>query len=820
MFSIKLQEKIETRYEEMLKHFGQKKEEIQNKINALEVDTAIAMKYLYGTMPLSDVANYPFETFLDYAEHGVWLWKNGKFSGMIPEEIFLPYVLYHRVNTEDISKCRKFFYRLMEGRVSGNTMEEAVLSVNYWCASEATYRASDDRTASPMTVYRSCIGRCGEESAFAVTALRSMGIPARQVYAPRWSHCDDNHAWVEAWCQGEWKFLGACEPEEILNKGWFTNASSRAMLIHSKYNGFEPEGEEVIGSEGRITMLNQLERYAHTRRICVTVLSREEKPLQGVTVKFAILNYAQICVIAEAVTDKDGKVSFVTGIGNLIVQAFLENQMLEVIADAQGSAELVLKEGRDIFTEKIQEIEFLAPKDARIHTGQPDEFQKAEGRKKLEKAVAHRKQKASPYGEKEKFLSMDLGERAEKWKNPLLEILPEKDHRDLNAEILCSHVIHAMQFEDKYEQDIFLKYILNPRIDWEFLTDYRPAILARFSEKQIQKFSENPVLLWNWIKENIKEVPEKEDRELITCPGACLELGIGSTLSQKILFAASCRTMGIPARLNPVAKNPEYYLGDRFVPVEKNREADCMLTLLGKEEDGWKYEQNYTLARLEKGGFVTLSLQEQWEQEKFTVKLERGAYRIVTANRLPNGNLFSIFYDFILEEGTERTVELKLKEACLEEMLETLELPEFVISDMTGESIINSRDLLQGNCSLNIWVEESKEPTEHILNELRERCQEVNESKIPIHFFLRDPKAREDVTLKKTCTYLENYQFFLDNFNEHVEMLARRMYTDPEKLPLILVTDKAGRGVYATSGYNVGTADMLLRVFEVYKDKK
>ena len=26
-------------------------------------------------------------------------------------------------------------------------------------------------------------------------------------------------------------FLGACEPEEVLDKGWFTNASSRALLV-------------------------------------------------------------------------------------------------------------------------------------------------------------------------------------------------------------------------------------------------------------------------------------------------------------------------------------------------------------------------------------------------------------------------------------------------------------------------------------------------------------------------------------------------------------------------------------------------------------
>jgi hypothetical protein len=38
------------------------------------------------------------------------------------------------------------------------------------------------------------------------------------------------------------------------------------------------------------------------------------------------------------------------------------------------------------------------------------------------------------------------------------------------------------------------------------------------------------------------------------------------------------------------------------------------------------------------------------------------------------------------------------------------------------------------------------------------------------------------------------------------------MYVDPEKLPLIMVTDGASTGIYATSGYNVGTGDMLIRI--------
>ena len=41
---------------------------------------------------------------------------------------------------------------------------------------------------------------------------------------------------------------------------------------------------------------------------------------------------------------------------------------------------------------------------------------------------------------------------------------------------------------------------------------------------------------------------------------------------------------------------------------------------------------------------------------------------------------------------------------------------------------------------------------------------------------------------------------------------ARRFTTPIPKLPLIIVTNGSLNGIYATSGYNVGTGDMLLRL--------
>ena len=212
-------------------------------------DVRTAIHWLYANSPLSDLANYDFRIFLATALHGVHLRERSPFAKDLPEDIFLNYVLHIRVNEEELCDCRHYFYRLLSDRVRDLSAHDAIIEVNYWNAEQVMYQSTDDRTISAMGAYNSGYGRCGEESAFGVNAFRSVGIPARQIYTPRWAHCDDNHAWVEVWCDGKWHFLGACEPEEVLDKGWFTNASSRAMLIHSRCFG-EISGEEIISKVG------------------------------------------------------------------------------------------------------------------------------------------------------------------------------------------------------------------------------------------------------------------------------------------------------------------------------------------------------------------------------------------------------------------------------------------------------------------------------------------------------------------------------------------------------------------------------------------
>ena len=105
--------RIEENYLEQAKKLPRVFAPVDEKLQKCTEEVALACKYLYAFMPYSDIGNYPFEVFLDYAENGVRLWKENPQVADLPEEIFLNYVLFHRVNEEEIAQCRTYFLSLI-----------------------------------------------------------------------------------------------------------------------------------------------------------------------------------------------------------------------------------------------------------------------------------------------------------------------------------------------------------------------------------------------------------------------------------------------------------------------------------------------------------------------------------------------------------------------------------------------------------------------------------------------------------------------------------------------------------------------------------
>lgn len=902
-FSEQLKIYAETHFENRKKYFAPILSEIEAGLSLCSEEEALLIKFFYGTMPLRDAGEYPFEIFLSYVRHALWLRKTIDWCKKLPEDLFVHDVLYYRINSEDISDCRSFFYEQLKDRIAGLDEYQAAVEINYWCVEHATYEMADDRTAGPMTMYRSGKGRCGEESTFTVTALRSVGLAARQVYTPRWAHCDDNHAWVEVWVNGEWHFLGACEPEEKLDRGWFTGPAGQALLIHSRTFGDYAAGkrEEVIGRDGAVVCHNVTASYTKTRKLRIQVRKQDNTPAAHAQVSVEILNMAEYFPAAVLETDEQGETSIRLGLGDIRLQARSEGKFVERYcnlaedgvgaADADCAVTLVLKDSEAGMKDALSGVsacgwhfaKLCAPKEVVVRESVLSEEEVSHGTRRLADAVKLREERfdqltrhaIAVHPEEEERMRV-AGENAEeltafleKDDNPdrkkLLDSLTKKDNKDLRAEVLEDHLSAK---RGSWSEDIHVQDLLCPRIWLEEIGAYRSYICSVLTAQEQEAFASNPELIWNYVNQNITDIPEEEYDTLCASPIGCLKLKMGSAVSRTILFIAICRSLNIPARLDKSLMLPEYWADGAFhVPVSRAQASKGTLLLRNIPGKEWIYAQHWTLGRLEKDHFVTMNHAGLvFEKETLELFLPVGIYRLIAVKRLLNGDqeaaelLFAIekekqtelyMPDFEKTDGvmpleknsvpdeSQSCRKLQNKNNSLREEIQSCLLRDIFLQRADG-TLCSLEKLVSGKRSILAFLEIGAEPTEHVLNEVLalEKSAKGNSKGIgcQLFFVLRQEKDLQHKTLQEVLA--------LDAGSE-IEILydisggasdanaaprtatgdtasgtlcgwqetAKRMRL-AEKLPVLAAVRPDGTGIYGSCGYHVGSVELMVRILK------
>ncbi len=335
-------------------------EDLTQKLSALSLDPSVtkpatdtltreesdALTFLYAYMDLPDLMDHTPEYYLANTRVALQARRELPWGSRVPAKIFRHFVLPLRVNNEFLDDFRTTYYTELRDLVRGMTMEQAVLELNHWCHRHITYAPSDGRTLPPLSTLRNALGRCGEQSTFVVAVLRTVGIPARQVYTPRWAHTDNNHAWVEAWVDGEWHYLGASEPAPVLDNAWFDAPVLRAMLLHTTAFGHYSGDEEFLKQTPVSTELNVSDNYVPTANAKVRVLNPDGTPAEGAEVTFRLYNYAELYPLVRRTANNLGEASARLGLGDIVVVAnrgpLIAMQKLSVRPDA---APLVLTLG-------------------------------------------------------------------------------------------------------------------------------------------------------------------------------------------------------------------------------------------------------------------------------------------------------------------------------------------------------------------------------------------------------------------------------------------------------------------------------------------
>ncbi|MDE6768565.1 MAG: transglutaminase domain-containing protein [Muribaculaceae bacterium] len=589
-----------------------------------------ALTFLYSTLSLPDKADYKEEFYRRNVEAAFKAKEEMPWGKDVPDREFLHFVVPVRVNNENLDLSRETFYEILKERVKGMSMKDAILEVNHWCHEHVTYQPSDARTSSPLSTMNQAVGRCGEESTFTVAALRSIGIPARQIYTPRWAHTDDNHAWVEAWADGEWHFLGACEPEAELDLAWFNTPASRGLLMNTNVPGDYDGPEEVLLKDPLSTRINVTANYAPVAQLPVKVVNADGTPANGAKVSFCIYNYAEYYPAVTKTADDTGETSLTTGLGDMFVWAtdgtnfgFAKGSAADYVAApvTKGSkiAAPISKQPLTIVLDKnanyegIVEYNIIPPASAATSPGvSPDQRAANDRRLAREDSIRHAYTATFATPESAAKAAVKLGldqdkltkilidsrgnhrtiEQALECLDPvrrsmavdLLMNVSEKDRRDIPMNVISDHVVKVIGYgldpdDDNYTEDpdfmgmeknCFDKYVLNPRIENETLTAWRTDLRSKFSDEQLTRFRKNPVLLVEWVRDSIEAVPEENPQRLRMCPGSVVRERRADPLSRDIFFVALARTAGIPARIDPVTGATQYvatpYLNPKLQP--------------------------------------------------------------------------------------------------------------------------------------------------------------------------------------------------------------------------------------------------------------
>lgn len=727
------------------------------------------INFLYANMPYPDFAAHPFEFWEANVEKTLEVRE--RMGWDIPEREFRHFVLPLRVNNEPLDDFRTLYADTLCARVDGLSLEEAALEINHWCHEMATYQPSDGRTSSPLQTIRKGVGRCGEESVLAVASLRAAGIPARQVYTPRWAHTDDNHAWVEVFVDGRWQFMGACEPEPRLNMAWFTGPVSRALILHTKVFGDYHGDEDVIQRTPCYTEINVIRGYVHARRSVVTVLDEAGRPVQGARVEFKIYNYGEYYTVAAYSSDSKGQAALDMGCGDMVAWASKGDRFgLAVIGSEAVTVTLDHKVGERF----ALDLDIVPPVEDPLPSGaSPEEVTRNSERLHVEDSLRD----ARPKGNDaviDAFLSAhdDSNARA------LLASLSVKDLGDVTRDVL----------EDAYAHidGVFNPLRDCPRVGLEPLKPFFSELESALTLSSREEVAE-------WVEKNIELDTERNPQGLNMAPIDVWHSRKADAGNRDIFFVALCRAMGLEAQLDALT-------GD--TRLETKPRGRLSVSFSGKGDP--EYYHHFTLARIEDGTAKLLTFDEDSDHNPWTavfpLDLDEGYYMLTSGTRLADGSVLSHAEFFTVAADASTSVPLLMRSADDRiSVLGTMDADRFLSKTGRGYyllAVLGDRD----------------EPTNHCVRQLESIVPQLEEWGRPL---LMAGPAVGRAQASSTANSLGRLSKLIpvdDSDGSILEMLASGCKSASRQLPVVTICDSFGRIVYFSQGYNTSLAEDLKRV--------
>lgn len=809
-----------------------------------------ALEFLYAYMPLADVTDYTVQFHLENIRATFEAREQMPWGKKVPELLFNHFVLPLRVNNEALDMFRPVFFKELKERVAGMSMEEAILEVNHWCHEHVTYQPSDARTLSPLACMNTAIGRCGEESTFTVAALRSIGIPARQVYTPRWAHTDDNHAWVEAWADGKWHFMGACEPEAVLDLGWFNAPASRALLMHTRAFGNYNGPEEVMSRTRNFTEINLIGNYAATASTQVQVLDKSGQPVKGARVEFRIYNYAEFYPAATKYTDNKGKTSLTAGKGDMLVWASKDGWYgyRKVTFGKDGKVDITLNKSNSLKNGPTYETFDIVPPVEKAVKPKVSPEMTAANKLRFAREDSIRKAYEATFVDQEKArqLCPDAADYIVKargnWRTILefvnnhrdnmertlgvLKGLNEKDMRDVPMGILED------AFNARSNQ-------LSQRVEYEMISSpFKVVLQDAFDGATASLFKADPSQLVTWVRDNISIHPEENALHIAQTPMGVWRSRIADARGRDIFFVDLARSLDIEASMDPVTGKVQYRSGAdwqdvNFESVEQTNAQTGTLKLRYTPTptlDDPKYYHHFTISRiLDDGTTQLLSYDEgdfgledgsSWSNTfQNGTTLDVGTYMLTSGTRAASGKVLVANRIFSVKPDETTTINLTMRQddnmvavignfnsevkfRLLDNQLEPVNGDDVSILSQTGRGYFIVGLLGVG-----------QEPTNHAMRDIAKVSATLDKWGRPMVLLFENVEEAQKYRQENFGTLPRNIIYGIDTDGSIRQHIAHEMkLQNDSQLPIFVLADTFNRVMFCSQGYTIGLGGQFTKV--------
>ena len=682
-----------------------------------------AAEFLAAHLPLSDAAGMSADELSEHVDYAFLARQSMPWGKEAPFDVFLRFVLPHRMSQEPAQPFRAAFYKELAPRLRNvKNLRRAVRIVNNWVFEQAAFEPSSAHDQGPLTTIARGKGRCEEMGILLVDALRAAGIPARPCTVPLWRHTEGNHLWVEVYDSGRWHFLGAGEIESDYGLAWFEPALHTTGLLYSTAYGNSTRGldeEGQVFTRSKTALINRTSAYVPTGGVEFAVTESGE-PVRNASVAVHTYNFAAPRAVTLA-GGGEGKASEINlGSGVYLATAASDTgrdfAFFEIVPGRMTRVALRLERNRMFeggafmpFEKDPDLAKLIQKKYAKARKSakkKMDEINKR--RERRIGAVVAVSRRAVPFGGKkaDKALAgarMNAPEVAaalitapEDMRGELVRMVAHMEAKDLavcRSRDLIDNLRLAREARENlmkrgildYGDGIFRRHVLPERVHREPFSHWRGALVERFKSLREAESLEEILAGVRQMAGSLEPVSSDILGAPLT-PGQVFGTGKHrrTRLDAGVASAAALRSLGVPARVLHDWPWIEYFSGDRWRPFHawaevppdgiaghylENAEIAVLFTLEGRAVDPEKlrYAGEVMICRFDRRlGYVGLdAVRRKKEDGRFVFSLPPGEFWLSSGRRDELGRPYVRVEKFSLEPGEriEVTRELGLPDA-------------------------------------------------------------------------------------------------------------------------------------------------------------